>query len=137
AAIRGFHEAGPAARHHGKPQLAHAPADLATHRVVRMIVLEPRGAEDRHTGSHEMQGPKAADEVSDAAKHQPEFLKAGMGPLEEHAVSWRGHVMLIYGNPHATGTPSRGNIPATFSAAGGGRRGAIGKIPRRRERLRT
>ena len=73
--LAAFHHAGPAAGHHREAEPRQRAAHLARHRVVPVVLVEPRRSEHRDARTDEMERAEAADEVASGAHQQEQFRK--------------------------------------------------------------
>ena len=74
--LAAFHHAGTAAGHHREAEPDQRAADLARHRVIAVVLVEPRRSKHRDARSNEMERAEAADEIASGAQQQEQFLDA-------------------------------------------------------------
>src|SRR4029453_1891530 len=97
AAIRRFHDPGPAAGHHREPGARQPRAELAAEIVVRMISLEAGGAEHGDARADEVQRAEAAHELAEDADRPPQLESARLRALKEADLLRRGGLLAPFG----------------------------------------
>jgi hypothetical protein len=83
AAVGGLHDPGAAARHHREAGARQLPPHLTAERIVRVVFLEARRAEDRHARTDEVKGAEAAHKFDHDAQGSDELRAPGLGALQE------------------------------------------------------